>query len=333
MYRDKGYLLHLLFMSIMTIIATGIGLLFSIQTGAIIFLTSIVLLGSTLYFTNGRYREIKKLTHYLRQMESGNYSLDIRDNQEGELSILKNEIYKVTQMLSEQSSALQNEKLKLKDAISDISHQVKTPLTSMMVMADLLSDEDLSLNKRKEFTQKLLTQIERLEWLVSSLLKLSKMDAGTIQFKKEKVMVKRLLENATQPLLIPIELKNQRISISGKDNISFIGDENWTREAILNILKNCMEHTPENGEISIMFSENALFTEIMIRDNGIGITKKDLPHIFKRFYKGQNAREGSVGIGLAMAQQIITNQNGDLEVTSTSMKGTTFRIKFYKQII
>jgi len=295
--------------------------------------TSVLLIGCCLLFTRWRYREIEKLSGYLRQISSGNYSLDVRDNQEGELSILKNDIYKVTLMLSEQRLLLQEDKIKLTNAISDISHQLKTPLTSMTVMADLLSDPDLDVEKRIEFTRKISLQLDRIGWLVSSLLKFSKIDAGTIQFKKDSIKVKKLVQKSMEPILIPMDIKEQRIQIEGEDATSFIGDYNWTTEAMINILKNCVEHTPAGGEITISFAENTLFTEIVITDNGKGIPKAEIPYIFKRFYKGTNANEDSVGIGLALAQSIITEQNGTIDVVSEVGKGTQFRIKFYKQVI
>lgn len=294
---------------------------------------SILLICSSLIFTKWRYREIEKLSSYLKQISSGDYHLDVRDNSEGELSLLKSDIFKVTRMLSEQGAVLHKDKAKLTNAISDISHQLKTPLTSMIVMADLLRDKRLEDGKRAEFTRNLRLQLERMEWLVSSLLKLSKIDAGTITFKKEKVLVAPLIQAAVDPLSIPMDIKMQHLIIEGDEQASFMGDFNWTAEALINIIKNSVEHTSEGGEISIRFSENALFTEISISDNGKGIAKEDLPYIFRRFYKGENAGESSVGIGLAMAYSIITSQQGDLEVKSQPGVGTTFQIKFYKQVI
>ncbi|MEI2400804.1 sensor histidine kinase, partial [Paenibacillus phytohabitans] len=174
---------------------------------------------------------------------------------------------------------------------------------------------------------------ERIEWLVSSLLKLSKIDAGTVPFKKDTVYVSELVERAVQPVLVPMDVKQQTLIVEGDKEVSMIGDFNWTTEALINVLKNCVEHTQEGGRISITFSENALYTEIIISDNGKGIAKEDVPYIFKRFYKGKNAGEDSVGIGLAMAYSIIKSQQGDIEVKSAEEKGTIFIIKFYKQVI
>lgn len=302
-------------------------------TALIVLGVSILLITCTLLFTSWRYREIGKLSGYLQQIANGDFRLDVRDNHEGELSLLKSNIYKVTKMLSEQGTVLHEDKTKLTNAISDISHQLKTPLTSMMVMADLLRDKQLDDEKRSEFTRNLQVQLERMEWLVSSLLKLSKIDARTITFKKEEIRVSSLIQTAIEPLLIPMDIKMQTYSITGEDQVTLVGDFNWITEALINIIKNCVEHTPEKGNITIHFSENALFTEIIISDNGKGISKEELPYIFKRFYKGKNASDESVGIGLAMAYSFITSQQGDIEVTSTVGVGTTFHIKFYKQVI
>ncbi|WP_342431544.1 HAMP domain-containing sensor histidine kinase [Neobacillus sp. FSL H8-0543] len=334
MFRNREFLLFTLLLGTISLTATGISaVIFSIQTAIFVLFSTVLLILCNLYFTKWRYREIEKLSSYLRRISSGDYTLDVRDNYEGELSILKSDIYKVTAMLSEQGSLLQQDKIKLMDAISDISHQLKTPLTSMMVMADLLSDPKLNESKREEFTGNIGAQLERMEWLVSSLLKLSKIDAGTVQFKKDKITVHELIQKAVASVLIPMDIKEQTLKVTGEESVAFLGDLNWTAEAIINIFKNCVEHTGEGGEISLSFSENALFTEIMIKDNGKGIPKEDLPYIFKRFFKGKNASEDSVGIGLAMAYSIIRNQNGDIQVTSEPGKGTCFQMKFYKQVI
>ncbi|WP_043931709.1 sensor histidine kinase [Bacillus sp. EB01] len=334
MLRNREFRVFFGLSCLFGILAAGMGwALFSIQVASLILLVSALLTGGSVVFTVWRYREISKLSGYLRQISSGDYKLDVRDNSEGELSVLKSDIYKVTLMLAEHGSHLQQDRLKLTDAISDISHQLKTPLTSMMMMADLLSDANLSEPKREEFTRNIQVQLERIEWLVSSLLKLSKIDAGTAQFKREHVKVAYLLHKVVEPMLIPIEIKQQTLSVSGDEATSFQGDMKWTTEALINILKNCVEHTGEGGTIAISYSENPLYTAISISDNGKGISKKDLPYIFKRFYKGENAGEDSVGIGLAMAYSIVKSQNGDIEVKSEERKGTTFTVKFYKQVV
>ncbi|UOQ84342.1 sensor histidine kinase [Gracilibacillus salinarum] len=334
MLRNREIQQFVLTQTIICFSATVLMAIFvSLQAAIFLLIVMALVVIVAMYFTKERYREIEKLSGYLRKISSGDYTLDIRDNHEGELSILKNDIYKVTLMLSEHSTYLQQEKIRLTDAISDISHQLKTPLTSMMVMADLLSDPNLNEAKREEFTRNIRVQLERIEWLVSSLLKLSKIDAGTVLFKNDKIYAQELVQKASESVLIPMDIKQQTLKISGDEAVKFDGDFNWTAEALINILKNCVENTGEGGNISISISENALFTEIIINDTGKGIPKADLPYIFKRFYKGENAGEDSIGIGLALSYSIITNQQGDIEVKSEVGKGTTFQIKFYKQVI
>ncbi|WP_019419739.1 sensor histidine kinase [Paenibacillus sp. OSY-SE] len=333
MLRNREIQTLLLTMSFISLAATVAAAWISPVAAALVFVVAVLLMGSSLAFTRWRYREIEKLSAYLRQISSGNDSLDVRDNQEGELSILKNDIYKVTLMLSEHRSLLQQDKIQLTDAISDISHQLKTPLTSMTVMADLLRDPELPQAKRTEFSRNIRIQLERIDWLVTSLLKLSKIEAKTVQFKQDRVPVNMLVQKALEPVLIPMDIKDISVSVQGEDTVAFVGDLHWTAEALINILKNCVEHTEEGGAIAISFSENALFTELIIEDNGKGIPKEDLPYIFKRFYKGKNASEGSIGIGLSMAHSMITSQNGVIDVASDKDKGTQFRIKFYKQVV
>ena len=319
MLRNKQFRNYLIILVFISFLTTPLFFLQSITAGVVALISFSLCIFFSYIFTLRRYRDIEKLSEYLRRLCAGDYSLDIRDNQEGELSILKNEIYKVTIILSKQSNYLREEKAQLADALSDISHQLKTPLTSMRIMTDLLSTDNLTLEKRTEFINNIQIQLDRMEWLLTSLLKLSKIDAGSISFKKDEVKVMELIKKAIKPILIPLEIKAQTLEIKGAENTVLICDINWTAEALINIL--------------ISFSKNPLYTEINISDNGSGIDKDDIPYIFKRFYKGKNASEESVGIGLAMAKSIITNQKGDINVESEKDLGTKFTIKFFKQII
>lgn len=329
MMRNKETKLLVCILIIVTCMA--IAATYFISPGATIIVFIVCALFSIIMFifTLWRYQKMAKLSHYLREISSGNFLLDVRDNDEGELSILKNEIYKVTSLLAEHGDLMEQDKYSLMNAISDISHQLKTPLTSMKMMAELLSDNQLPANKRQEFTYLIRTQLDRIEWLVSSLLALAKIDAGTILFKKEQINVETLLDNTIESLHIPIDIKQIQFNIQNTSNTTVVVDEKWTREAFINIFKNCIEHTQDGGTIQIMTMTNHLFTEINIQDNGPGIAKKDLPYVFKRFYRGENASDDSVGIGLALAYEIIQTQHGDLSVTSSPGNGTTFTIKFY----
>ncbi|MBM7581779.1 signal transduction histidine kinase [Caldicoprobacter guelmensis] len=332
LWRNKEIKRFAVAVSVLSTVLAIIGFSSSGDAGILVLITAFLLCGAFFAFTAYRYKQIRKLSDYLRRICSGEHFLDIRDNVEGELSILKNEIYKVTLMLSEYNKKLQQEKLRLSEHMADISHQLKTPITSMMVMVDLLGNEDLPPEKRREFTARISSQLKRIEWLVSSLLKMARLDAGVVKMKRERVKVRTLIENALKPLLIPMEVKGITCTVTGQDE-TLTCDLQWTTEAIINILKNCIEHSPENGKIEIAAQDNPLYFEIRISDNGPGISKEDLPHIFTRFYRGKNASPDSVGIGLAMAKSIIKEQNGDITVESREGRGTTFFIRLYKAVV
>ena len=275
------------------------------------------------------YDDIKDMTDYAYNSSEGrNFEMKNR-NQEGQIGLLKTELIKMTNILKEKVELLNNEKIFLNNTISDISHQLKTPMTSLIILNDLMY-EDLRKETKIEFLDKIKSQLNRMEWLVKSILKLSKVEAKVINFEKKEVKINELIKRSVAPSLIPMEIKNIKLSIDGDENTSYIGDINWSSEAFVNIIKNCIEHTPQDGRIDINYAQNPLYCEVVIKDSGEGIDKKDLPHIFKRFYKGKTSKEDSVGIGLAMAKSIIESQNGDIYVESEINKGTEFHIIFHK---
>jgi signal transduction histidine kinase len=276
--------------------------------------------------------QVAGLSVYLRQIEAGDYALDVRDNGEGSFSRLKNDLYKVTVRLREQAELLQKDKTALSTLIADISHQIKTPLTSLGVLADLLA-EDPPEEDRRAFVERLRGQLGRIQWLVAALLKLARLDAGTAAFKSEPVDVRRLIERALEPLQIPLEIKKQRLEVHGDDGASFTGDFNWSAEALTNVVKNCVDHTPEGGKIEIAYAANALYAEITVSDDGEGIASADVPNIFNRFYRGANAGENSVGIGLALAKAIFNAQGGDIAVHSQRGMGTSFEIRLFRGVV
>jgi len=331
MLRNKEFNIYILATGLLFAVMCVVGFLISVETGTGITITGLLLITCFIVYTSWRYKEITNLTSYLRKIISGAATFDIRDNREGELSILKNEIFKVTAKLSEQREYLKLDKQRLTDAISDISHQLKTPLTSMQVMLDLLEQPNLPLEKREQFFRNVQQQLERMEWLITSLLKISKLDAGTANFQETNVEIGDLINQSLQPVLIPIELKNINVFIEGDPSITLFVDRNWTAEAIINVVKNAVEHTQEGGEITFRIDDNPLFTELIIEDNGKGIAKEDMPHLFKRFYKGKNANDTSVGIGLALSYSIITSHNGTIEVQRGKAVGTIFRMKWYRK--
>lgn len=273
---------------------------------------------------------IVNISTYINRLLNKDYALDIIDNDEGTLSSLKNDIYKVTVTMKEQNEMLKQDKMYLANNLADISHQLKTPLTSMLLMSELLEGDDLSADERKKFLDVIKNQLHRIEWLVSSLLKMAKLDAKTIAFKKEKITTDQLLQKSIEPISMLLAEKNQTFEIIGDKGIVEL-DLNWTSEAFVNILKNCSEHTPVGGQLKAKVFDTVMYTEFVLSDNGEGIEQKDLPFIFERFYRASKSSKDSVGIGLAMAYSIITSQDGTISVHSKVNEGTSFSIHFYKK--
>ena len=282
-------------------------------------------------YNHSESKKINEITKYIEEINRGNYKLNIEENTEDELSILKNELYKITIMLKEVAENSQKDKTTLKDSLSDISHQIKTPITSILIMLDnILSDENMPEDIKKDFIKDIKREIVNIKFLVESILKLSKIDSNSIKFIKKEVFIKDIINEAVKNVSMLSELKNIEIIVLGDDSIKTICDLKWQVEAITNILKNCIEHSYENRKIYINYNQNNMYTELKIEDNGTGIDAKDLPHIFERFYKGKNSSSDSVGIGLALSKSIIESNNGYIQVDSELNKGTTFIIKYLK---
>lgn len=282
-------------------------------------------------YNHSESKKINEITKYIEEINRGNYKLNIEENTEDELSILKNELYKITIMLKEVAENSQKDKTTLKDSLSDISHQIKTPITSILIMLDnILSDENMPEDIKKDFIKDIKREIINIKFLVESILKLSKIDSNSIKFIKKEVSIKDIINESVKNVSMLSELKNIEIIVSGDDSIKTICDLKWQVEAITNILKNCIEHSHENKKIYINYNQNNMYTELKIEDNGTGIDAKDLPHIFERFYKGKNSSSDSVGIGLALSKSIIESNNGYIQVDSELNKGTTFIIKYLK---
>ncbi len=275
-----------------------------------------------------RYKKIESMAADIDRILHGKATMPIKQYSEGELAILQSEVYKMTVRLREQQHTLQNDKVYLADSLADISHQIRTPLTSINLLVSFLSEQNISEERRREVTHELYEHLARIDWLITALLKISKFDAGTVQFKKESVALDELIRKSVSPILVPMDLRDQTLQVEAEGE--FTGDLSWTCEAITNIVKNCMEHTPDGGTITVTASENALYSEIIIADNGHGISLDDLPHIFERFYKGKNSDDKSFGIGLALARMIISSQNGTIKAENNPTNGARFIIRFYK---
>ena len=275
-------------------------------------------------------KEIKKIVKCIEEINKKNYSINIDDNSEDELSILKNELYKITIMLKEDAENSKKDKHMLKDSLSDISHQLKTPLTSINIMLDnILDNPNMDNNTKEKFIQNIKREITNISSLATEILKLSKFDANVIKFEDQPVFINDIVKEAISNVEMMAELKNISIKVNNQRNVKLVCDAKWQTEAITNILKNCIEHSKENSTITIDIDSNKIYKQITIRDNGEGIDEKDLPHIFERFYKGKNSSKDSVGIGLALAKTIIEKNNGSVKVDSKKGKQTTFIIKYY----
>lgn len=299
---------------------------------ALLLLLDILIFFIFLKYNYNKNKKLTEITKYIEEINKRNYKLDIDDNTEDELSILKNEIYKVTVNLKEIAENSKKDKINLKDSLSDISHQLKTPLTSITVMLDnILENPQIDENTKIEFIKDIKRQVVNISFLIDSLLKLSKLDANSIHFINNEEFVKNILDESIKNVEILCDLKNIKINLIGEDNIKIFCDKKWQIEAITNILKNGIEHSEENSKIDVNFEQNKIYTKIEIKDYGVGIDKKDLNHIFERFYKGKNSSSDSVGIGLALSKSIIEKSNGDISVSSVSNQGTTFTIKYFNE--
>lgn len=280
-----------------------------------------------------REKKIKNITKYLKDLQNNEFSLKIEENTEGELSELQNQIVKITMMLQKQNEIMKKDKNELIVALSDISHQIKTPITSINIMIDILKEQNVDENIKREYFHEITKQLTSINWLITVLLKLSRLDSGVVEFQKEEIDLSKLINEVKQKMAIALEIKNQVLEVNVQENSKMIGDYNWTKEAITNIVKNCIEHTGEGKKIYIDVIENTLYSQILIKDEGQGIDEKDLPYIFNRFYKGKGSSKESFGIGLALAKSIIERQGGEIKVRSKKGKGTEFKIQVFKGII
>lgn len=284
-----------------------------------------------LSYNKKREEKISDINRYIGKVNSGNYELKIEENGEDELTKLRNELYKTTVLLRETAENSEKEKTNLSNSLTDISHQLKTPLTSIRIMIDnIQNNPDMDEKTRNEFIEDISKQIDWISSLVISLLKLAKFDAGSIVMRDEEINVNKLIQNIISNLAILIDIKDIKIEENISEQITLFADYNWQLEALTNIIKNCVEHSFDGGKIKIEAESNSVFTKIIIADEGEGIEKKDLNRIFERFYKSAKSSENSIGIGLALAKTIIEKERGYIKVESEVGKGTKFEIKYLK---
>ena len=293
-------------------------------------LSIVILLIVFIRYNHKKENDIKEIIKCIEQINKKNYELQIDSMSEDELSILKNEIYKTTIMLKESAENSNKDKMNLKKSLEDISHQLKTPLTSILVMLDnIIEDPDMDINVRNDFVRDIKRNVVNINFLVQALLKLSKFDANTVHFIKKEYNLKNIVDESIKNVSTLCDLRNINIELNIKNDSKIICDSKWQIEAITNILKNSIDHSKDNQKVIINVENNNVYSTVEIKDFGDGISKKDISHIFERFYKGENATSDSIGIGLALAKTIIEEDNGNISVESNK-NGTKFTIKYFK---
>ena len=276
-------------------------------------------------------KKISQINEKIDHILHGDELYDLTQYTEGELAVLENEIRKMTIRLSEQADALTKDKLYLAESVANISHQIRTPLTSINLVVSFLNDDNLSVDRRKEIVRQLEKYLEQIDWLVTTLMKISKLDTGTVAFCQDAVEVNELIKKVVSPFEILMDIRNIKLETLIDSDVQFIGDFSWTVEALENIIKNCLEHMEDGGLLQIVGKNTPIYTEIIITDNGCGFGEEDLSHVFERFYRGHNAKDGNFGIGLALARMIIKEQNGTIRAQNRKdTKGAQFIIKLYK---
>lgn len=294
-----------------------------------LFLSIVLVVLIFLRYNKVKDKEISDITKYIEEINKKNYALHIDEISEDELSILKNEIYKTTVMLKENADNSLNDKKQLKRSLEDISHQLKTPLTSILVMLDdLIDDENMDSYTREEFIRAIRREVVNINFLIQAILKLSKFDSNTVIFTKNKIFLKDIIEKSIKNVSTLCDLKNIEIEVKGHEKAELDCDYRWQVEALTNIIKNCVDYSKQNGKIIISYEQNNVYSSVMVRDFGDGISEEDLPHIFERFYKGKNATPDSIGIGLALSKSIVEEDNGSISVDS-DRNGTSFVIKYF----
>lgn len=329
MLRNKEYRRFTVIFLALAAVSVTLGFRMDRAAGILALCSSAAFGTAFFVFTNARYKNIMQISEQIDLVLHNADHLFITESEEGELSILESEITKMMLRIREQNDALKKEKEHLTDSLADIAHQLRTPLTSITLILSFLET-----NPDKEERKSLLRETEdllvRMDWLLTSLLKLSRLDAGIVVFQKEPVELKQVFTAALRQLMIPLELHNISLQINVPKGILISGDVNWLSEAIQNILKNCMENAGDNGKIEITCEDNLLFTELTIHDSGTGFKKEELPCLFNRFYRGKNSSTAGYGIGLALCKTIITGQGGTITAKNHPQGGAMFIIRFPK---
>lgn len=297
---------------------------------ALLALLGLAAAGLLILFTRQRYQALAEMSRDIDRVLHGLESRSIRSCDEGELSILQSEIQKMTVRLRQAADEQRSQRMQLADAMADISHQLRTPLTAIRLTLSMLGREALPEAERRQRLQELRRLVDRMDWLVESLLKMSRIDAGAVHFQEESCLAAQLIDQAAQPLAVSMELRGIRLLVTAGEE-RFTGDPVWNAEALGNVIKNCMEHAA--SLIHITVRQTPLFTEIRVQDDGPGFRPADIPHLFERFYRGSQAEDGSVGIGLALARMVLSAQNGSIRAENAREGGACFLLRWYQGTI
>ncbi len=329
MLRNKELRQFAVILAVIAAVAVTLGFFINIWAGILVLVITVAYGAAFFVFTKARYQSIARISNEINRVLHHADQLYIADSEEGELAILQSEVAKMTLRIREQNQALKQEKERLAASLADIAHQLRTPLTAVSLILTLLESSP----DQKEW-KALLREAEelfaRMDWLLTALLKLSRLDAGIVVFQSKPVDVNALIGAALRPFLISIDLHNITLRIDVPKGVSLQGDFDWLAEAIQNILKNCLESAGDNGTLDIACEDNPLFTEITIRDSGPGFEAEDLPRLFDRFYRGKNPNVTGYGIGLALCRMIITRQGGTVTAKNHPQGGAVFALRFPK---
>lgn len=333
-FRNKGFTMQIVMSVLGTAVVSGAaGIIWGRNAAFAAFFCSIFWCGLHIYQEYRRYSGMRLLAGQIDELLHGSSRTEFRHFREGDLEILRDEINKMTIRLKEQAALLAREKTSLADALADISHQIRTPLTALNILLERMKSPELDQETRRRLIREAGSLLSKIEWLVTALLKMSKLEAGAIALQRERIPVERFIAEAVSPFELVMEIHGKKCLISGTEGKEFTGDYAWTLEAVQNVIKNGLEYTPDGGTLTICCDENPLYTEIQITDSGAGIKEEDLPHLFERFYRGGNAGKDSFGIGLALAQMILSRENAVIRAQNAPEGGGQFQIRFYKTMI
>lgn len=303
------------------------------QVGTNLFLLSVLILGIAwfIFYLRRRQRRIKELRSYLESLSRGNYRLELEENLDDELSDLRNEIYRITVQLRESAALEQRRRRALADSVADISHQLKTPMTSMTILLDNLTEnQEMDETTQHRFLSEIRRQLMGMSWLIATMLKLSRLEAGVVELERVPLQAQDLVEKCFDRLQTTAEWREVQLKAQLQPGASLTVDVNWTVEALCNIVKNAIEHSTAGGSVQVMTQENEIYTEIRVTDDGAGISQEEREKLFQRFYRGNSADRDSTGIGLALAKEVVEQQHGQIQVESQEGRGTIFTLKFMK---